>query len=74
MPILTAEADLYPFQPDLVIFHVYGSHKKYEEIISQIRKQTTADILMATDHVTSDHEMCEDTNPLRLLLRSWKTC
>ena len=24
--VKTAEADLYPFQPDLLIFHVYGSH------------------------------------------------
>ena len=29
-----AETDVYPFYPDLVIFHVYGAHTCYEQIIS----------------------------------------
>ena len=33
MLVKTAETDLYPFQPDLLIFHVYGAHDKYEDII-----------------------------------------
>ncbi len=47
----TAEHQLYPFQPDLLIFHVYGDHQKYEEIIRETRNRTTASILMQTDHV-----------------------
>ena len=47
-----AEFDLYPFYPDLVIFHVYGGDKEYEAIIHNIRSRTTADVMMQTDHVT----------------------
>lgn len=47
----TALEDLYPFYPDLVIFHVYGGiNGEYEEIISSIRKETTAEIVIATHH------------------------
>jgi hypothetical protein len=45
--------DIYPYYPDLVIFHVYGSHINYEEIIQGIRSHTTAEVLMQTDHITS---------------------
>ena len=65
--VKTAEADLYPFQPDLVIFHVYGSHKDYETIIRSIRQKTTADILMATDHIVADQELQEDESERTLL-------
>ncbi len=66
-----AEADVYPFQPDLVIFHAYGSHRAYEALIRRIRERTTADIMVASDHVTLDAELDEDTRPLRLDLRTW---
>jgi hypothetical protein len=46
-----AEHDVYPFYPDLVIFHVYGSDREYEEIIRNIRSRTTAEVLMQRDHV-----------------------
>jgi hypothetical protein len=49
---LPAEHDCYPFYPDLVIFHVYGGDKEYEEIIRNIRSRTTAEVLMQKDHVT----------------------
>jgi len=47
-----AEHDLLPFYPDLVIFHVYGDHTKYEEILRTLRTRTTAEILIQRDHVT----------------------
>jgi hypothetical protein len=47
-----AEHDLLSFYPDLVIFHVYGDHTKYEEILRALRTRTTAEILMQRDHVT----------------------
>lgn len=50
--IWPAEHDLYPFYPDLLIFHVYGSNKEYEEIICTTRRRTTAEILMQNDHLT----------------------
>ena len=49
--IRPAEHDVYPFYPDLVIFHVYGAHTDYEEIIKRIRTRTTAEVLMQRDHL-----------------------
>jgi len=50
--VLPAEHDLYPFYPDLLIFHVYGDHREYERIIRRVRSRTTAEVLMQKDHVT----------------------
>ena len=69
--VKTAEADLYPFQPDLLIFHVYGSHLDYEKIIRQVRERTCADILLQTDHITSDASLAEETDPARLTPKQW---
>jgi hypothetical protein len=49
--VRVAEHDVYPWYPDLVIFHVYGANGEYEEIIRNIRRRTTAEVLMQTDHV-----------------------
>jgi len=57
MLVKTAETDLYPFQPDLLIFHVYGAHDKYEDIIRRTRERTTAEILMQNDHVTKPADL-----------------
>ncbi len=62
----TAETDLYPFQPDLLIFHVYGAHDKYEDIIRRTRERTTAEILMQNDHVTKPADFSEETDPAKL--------
>ncbi len=64
--VKTAETDLYSFYPDLLIFHVYGAHDKYEDIIRRVRERTTAEILMQTDHVTKSDELREETSPSRI--------
>jgi hypothetical protein len=64
--VKTAETDLYPFQPDLLIFHVYGAHDKYEDIIRRTRERTTAEILMQNDHVTKREDFTEETDPTKL--------
>ena len=64
--VKTAENDLYPFAPDLVIFHVYGAHDKYEDIIRGIRERTGAEVLMQTDHVTKPGDFTEETDPAKL--------
>jgi hypothetical protein len=64
--VKTAEADLYPFQPDLLIFHVYGAHDKYEEIIRRVRERTCAEILQQNDHVTKPADLTEETDPAKL--------
>lgn len=67
--VKTAEADLYPFYPDLVVFHDYGSPTDYEAIIRRVRERTTADILMATDHVAPllGERTDEETDPAKLI-------
>lgn len=49
--VRTAEHDLYPWYPDLLIFHVYGPIEQYEEIIRNTRQRTTAEIVLTTDHI-----------------------
>jgi hypothetical protein len=46
--VRTATHDLYPYYPDLLIFHVYGGEDtgELERIIHNTRKYTTADILL----------------------------
>jgi hypothetical protein len=51
--VRTTDYDVVPFYPDLVIFHVYGSHGDYEALIRKIRTRTTAEVLMQSDHATS---------------------
>jgi hypothetical protein len=70
--VKTAETDLYPFQPDLLIFHVYGAHDKYEDIIRRTRERTTAEILMQTDHVTKPADLIEETDPAKVPIQSGK--
>lgn len=68
--VRTAETDLYPFQPDLLIFHVYGAHDKYEDIIRRTRERTCAEILMQTDHVTKPSDLTEETDPAKVPIQS----
>jgi hypothetical protein len=65
MLVKMAETDLYPFQPDLLIFHVYGAHDKYEDIIRRTRERTTAEILRQNDHVTKPSDFAEETDPAK---------
>jgi hypothetical protein len=50
-----AVTDLYPFYPDLLIFHVYRGEERaeFERIISNVRRYTTADIMLLTHHVAA---------------------
>ena len=66
MLVKTAETDLYPFQPDLLIFHVYGAHDKYEDILRCTRERTTAEILLQNDHITKPADFTEETDAARL--------
>ncbi len=50
--VRTTDHDVLPFYPDLMIFHVYGSHSDYDALIRKVRSRTTADVLMQSDHVT----------------------
>jgi hypothetical protein len=64
--VKTAETDLYPFYPDLLVFHVYGAHDRYEDVLRRVRERTTAEILQQTDHVTKPADFTEETDPAKL--------
>ncbi len=67
----TAEADLYPYQPDLLIFHVYGSHIDYERIIRSVLQRTTADVLLQTDHITKPEELADPSTQPVPTMKNW---
>jgi hypothetical protein len=69
--VKTAEADLYPFQPDLLIFHVYGSHTDYNQIIRGVRMHTPADVLLQTDHIIKDESLNEEMDKTKLSPKQW---
>ena len=48
--IHTAETDVYPFNPDLIIFHDYGDTNLYQQLVEDFRARTTSDILLMNDH------------------------
>ena len=63
--IHTAEYDLYPFYPDLLIFHVYGGVEtgEQEEIIRRTRQRTTAEVLLWTSHFRWPRDLPRDGSP-----------
>lgn len=67
----TAEADLYPFYPDLVVFHVYGDHNRYADIIRRIRERTTAEVIMQTDHLAAADKLDEPVDAAGLTPAQW---
>ena len=46
----TSEADVFPFNPDLVIFQGYGDQNAYRSLVASIRARTTSDILLINNH------------------------
>ncbi|MFK5924443.1 MAG: SGNH/GDSL hydrolase family protein, partial [Verrucomicrobiota bacterium] len=66
-PVLinTAEFDLYPFYPDLVIFHVWAGVESghQEKIIRRIRERTTAEVLLWTSNLRWPKPVPPDGDP-----------
>jgi hypothetical protein len=62
----TVVADLFPLQPDLVIFHAYGTDNGTDAFLRQLRQHTISDVLVQTDHLHLDSSMEEETDPQRL--------
>ena len=69
--VRTAETDVYPFYPDLVILHAYGSHLDYESLVRNIRTRTTADVLLQNDHLSAHDSVDEPTDPASLTPQEW---
>lgn len=63
--IHTAESDLYPFYPDLMIFHVYGGDRtgELEQIIARTRQRTTSEIVIRTPHYRWPKDLARDGSP-----------
>jgi hypothetical protein len=63
--VRTAIHDLYPFYPDLLIFHVYGGETtgELERILSNVRRYTTADILIFNHHQNRDQQAVPEFGP-----------
>lgn len=63
----TARHDLYPFYPDLLIFHVYNegtNHGELEDIIAKTRRLTTAEIMIMTHHISHNDKIHEADSQL----------
>ncbi len=54
MLVHTVRRDVAAFYPDLLVFHVYGDHRRYEDIVRIVRSETTAEILVQNDHVNGN--------------------
>lgn len=59
----TAEYDLYPFYPDLLIYHCWGgvTGGEQEEIIKRVRQRTTSEILLWTTHFRFNPSLPKET-------------
>jgi len=54
MLLRTAEADVYPQYPDLIIFDAYyGFEGTLEQLVKNIRSRTTAEVMLQTHHLTT---------------------
>lgn len=62
--IRTALHDVYPTYPDLIIFHVYGgeAHGELEQLFANIRRYTTADILLMNHHLNGNQKEIAGTS------------
>ncbi len=63
--VRTMHYDVLPYYPDLIVFHVFGGDKEYEEIIRTFRERTTAEILIQTDHANYWPEDAGERNNAR---------
>jgi hypothetical protein len=49
----TLDSNVFPFYPDLIVFHDYGAEADYEWIVKEFKSRTTAEIALQTDHPAS---------------------
>lgn len=64
--VKTAETDIYPYYPDLLVFHAFGAHDKYEDLVRGVRERTTAEILLQNDYVMRAEDLAEGANSAHL--------
>lgn len=71
--IKTADYDLYPFYPDLTIYHCWGGVQtgEQEEIIKRVRQRTTSEILLWTTHFRFNPDAPKETPVDDPLIMGW---
>jgi hypothetical protein len=57
--VCSAEHDLYPWYPDMLIFHVYGPAREYDDIIRRTRERTTSSIVIQSSHIDVENGNCD---------------
>lgn len=62
----TCVQDVVPLQPDLIILHAHGYEQDFALLLDRLRSQTTAEVLVQTDHPLTDGEMTEVTSAEQL--------
>lgn len=69
----TAGADVYRFQPDLLVFHDYdaGRWESYAAFIHRVRERTCADILIAGNHLAGWDALDEDSQTNGVPIELW---
>jgi hypothetical protein len=67
----TLAHDVFAFYPDLIIFHDFGGEPDYEYAIEQIRRNTTAEILIKNDRPDSLTFEPPPTDPQKLRGYNW---
>jgi len=65
MLVRCVETDVVSFQPDLLVFHVFGAHDKYEDLLRIVRERTTAEILQQNDHLGAKDRLDEEIDPAK---------
>jgi hypothetical protein len=67
----TLPHDVFAFYPDLIIFHDFGDEPDYEQIIGEIRRHTTAEILIQNDRPDALTVGPEPADPRKLQAYAW---
>jgi hypothetical protein len=67
----TLPHDVFAFYPDLIIFHDFGGEPDYEYIIAEIRRHTTAEILIQNDRPDAQTVEPPPTDPKKLSGYKW---
>jgi hypothetical protein len=67
----TLPHDVFAFYPDLIIFHDFGGEPDYEYIIAEIRRHTTAEILIQNDRPDALTTEPAPTDPKKLSGYKW---
>ncbi len=63
----TVVADLIPLQPDLVIFHAYGTDNGTDSFLAQLGAGTVSEVLVQTDHPHLNNALTEATDPAKIM-------